>query len=245
MSKTPRRIDAFNLREGRALAGKYRIEGLLGTGWEGEVYKVVETKTGIPRAAKIFFPQRNARDRAVTFYAKKLDRLRKCPIVIQYHHSESIRYRGLVLTCLISEFVEGELLCDFVRRQRGRRMQPFEALHLLHALAVGLEQIHAVKEYHGDLHDGNVLVKRIGIGFEVKLVDFFHLGASSTSRLRDDVIDLIRLLYDAVGGKAHYDKQPPEIKAICCGLRHGLILKKFPTVRDLRQYLESFAWTSR
>ena len=55
-------------------------------------------------------------------------------------------------------------------RQRGRRLSPFEALHLLHALVRGVEEIHAVGEYHGDLHSDNIIVRRRGLGFEVKVV---------------------------------------------------------------------------
>lgn len=245
MAKRPPRIDAFDFQPGRSLAGKYVFEAFLGGGWEGEVYKVVETKTGIPRAAKVFFPQRNARDRAVTFYARKLERLRECPITIQYHSSERLRHRGMVLTCLISEYVEGELLTNFVDRQRGRRMQPFEALHLLYAIASGLEIVHRLREYHGDVHSDNVLVRRRGIGFVVKLVDFYHWGPASPANTREDVIQLIRLFYDALGGAKRYASHSPEIKTICCGLRRDLIAKRFPTAGRLREHLESFDWKDR
>ncbi len=237
-------IDNFNLQPGRVIAGKYVVDSLLGAGWEGEVYKVIERKTDIPRAAKVFFPNRNARDRAVTFYARKLNRLRKCPIIIQYHHSETFRFRRSPITCLISEFVEGELLTKFVARQRGKRVGTFEALHLLHAMARGVEQLHRLREYHGDIHDENVLVKRRGIDFEVKLVDFYHWGATSAAALREDVIQLIRILYDMVGGAKRYAAQPPEIKRICCGLQRNLIARRFPTAKHLREHLESFQWTS-
>jgi serine/threonine protein kinase len=180
----------------------------------------------------------------VTFYAKKLERLRKCSIVIQYHHSEAIRYRGVPITCLISEYVEGELLSNFVTRQPGKRLHPFEALHLTYALVRGLEAIHAVREYHGDLHDTNVLVSRVGILFDVRVVDFYHWGAPTAAHRFDDVADLIRLLYDAVGGRGRYASQPPVIKNICRGLRKDLIRRSFPTARHLREHLESFSWAS-
>jgi hypothetical protein len=234
------RINSFGLRPGRVIGGKYLVEVKLGGGWEGEVYKVVESRTGIRRAAKLFFPQRNPRDRAVRVYAKKLERLRRCPIVIQYHHSETIRQHGVPITCLISDYVEGELLGPFIRRQAGGRLPPFEALHLTHALARGLEEIHRAGEYHGDLHGGNVLVRRRGIFFDVKLVDFFHLGAPTAAHMRDDVADLVRLLYEFVGGRRHYASQPGEIRSICRGLRRDLIDQAFPTARHLREHLESF-----
>jgi hypothetical protein len=227
---------------GRIVAGKYAIEGLLGWGWEGEVYRVREIRTGIPRAMKVFYPQRNVRDRALRHYAKKLERLRKCAMVIQYHHSESFRHRGTPITALVSELVEGELVEGFVARQRGGRLTPFEAMHLLYAVACGVEPIHLLREYHGDIHDRNVLVKRRGIGFEVKLLDFYHHGRSDRSKIAEDVIQMVRLLYDAVGGAKRYASQPPEIKAICSGLRRDLITRRFPTAGHLRRHLESFDW---
>ena len=244
MATVLKRIESFDLHPGRVIGGKYVVDGRLGGGWEGEVYKVLERKTGAWRAAKLFFPQRNVGDRAVTFYAKKLERLRKCSIVIQYHHSEAIRYRGVPITCLISEYVEGELLSNFVARQPGKRLHPFEALHLTYALVRGLEAIHAVREYHGDLHDTNVLVSRVGILFDVRVVDFYHWGAPTAAHRFDDVADLIRLLYDAVGGRRRYASQPTVIKSICRGLRKDLIRRSFPTARHLREHLESFSWAS-
>lgn len=242
MSSPAGSIRSFNLRPGRVIGGKYVVETRLGGGWEGEVYKVAEQRTGIHRAIKLFFPQRNVGDRAVTIYAKKLDRLRHCPLVIQYHHSESIRFRGQRITCLVSDFVEGALLDQFVAACPGGALGPFEALHLLHALVVGIEEIHLAGEYHGDLHEGNVMVARRGIYFDVRLVDFYHWGRTTARHRRDDVADAVRLLYEAVGGRARYRDQPPEIKAICKGLRRDLVIRAFPTAAVLRAHLESFTW---
>ncbi|RMG48559.1 MAG: serine/threonine protein kinase, partial [Acidobacteria bacterium] len=210
---TRRAIAGFDFEPGRRLAGKYEVQAFLGRGWEGEVYKVVESRTGVPRAMKVFYPERNVRDRAVRFYAKKLERLRDCPIVIKYHHSESFWYRGVRVTCLISEYVEGELLSRFLARQPGGRLHPFEALHLLRALAAGVEQIHARREYHGDIHDENILVRRRGVHFDLRLVDLYQCGRPDRSKMTEDVIQMIRVLYDAVGGARWYRRQPPPIKA--------------------------------
>jgi len=235
-------IRRFHLERGRLLGGKYVVEELLGEGWEGEVYRVRERQTRIRRAAKLFYPERNPRNRTAARYARKLEKLRLCPIVAQYHHSESLRVRGVSVTCLISELVEGESISEYVDRQSGRRMQPFEALHLLHSLVVGLECIHRANEYHGDLHADNVLVRRAGIRFEVKVFDFFYRGRASRQERQEDLVDAIRLFYDAVGGRRFYARHPPEVKIICCGLKHTLIRKKFPTSRKLREHLESFDW---
>ncbi len=239
------RIDSFKLAPGRLLAGKYVVDSLLGAGWEGEVYKVVERKTGAPRAAKLFFPHRNVGDRAVSLYAAKLERLRPCPIILKYHHSEEVNVRDTWVTALISEFVEGELLEKFVRRQPGKRLVPFEALNLLYRISSGLECVHKMREYHGDMHVGNILVRRMGVGFDVRIVDMYDWGKPSAANIQEDVFNLVRILYDMVGGAKRYASQPPEIKQICCGLKRSLIRKKFRTTRDLREYLESFTWESQ
>ncbi len=240
-----RLIDTFDFRPGRVLAGKYEVVGRLGAGWEGEVYLVRELATGIERAAKLFFPHRNERGKTAVFYAKKLHKLRQCPILIQYHTQEIITYRQIPITILVSEFVEGDLLSRYLARQPGKRLSPFEGLHLLHALASGVEPIHQLHDYHGDLHDDNIIIRRQGISYDVKLVDMFHWGAPKPENMRDDVCDLIRIFYDAIGGQKRYAKHPKEIKAVCCGLKRTLILKKFRTAGQLRAHLETIEWKSK
>ncbi len=240
--KTGKQIGSFNLLPGRIIAGKYEVLASLGSGWEGEVYRVRERNTGVERAAKLFFPQRNRHDRATKFYARKLHRLRHCSILIQYHTQERINLYREPTTVMISDYVEGELLSDFVARQPGKRLTPFEGLHLLHALAAGVEQIHRAREYHGDLHDDNIIIKRQGLSFIVKLVDMYNWGSPDAENIRDDVCNLIRIFYDIVGGARHYRKLPQEVKGICCGLKRSLIIRKFRTAGHLRQYLENMSW---
>jgi serine/threonine protein kinase len=238
------KIGSFDLRPGQVLAGKYFVEEYLGGGLEGEVYRVTEARTRVRRAAKLFYPQENLRDHAARLHARKLDRLRDCSIVIQYHHAETVQIRGRRVTCLISEYVDGVLLADLVAAHPGRRLQAFEALHLIYPIVCGLEQIHGRKEYHGDLHEYNVLVRQRGVFFDVKCVDFYPLGRYSSRRRQDDIVDVVRLLYWVVGGKRWYGRQPPAIKAICRGLRRELILERFARATQLRAYLESFPWLS-
>jgi serine/threonine protein kinase len=235
-------IDRFRLPPGTILAEKYEILGRLGRGWEGEVFDVRELKTGVERAAKLFYPQRNRGNRAVRFHARKLHKLRHCSVLIQYHTQETIDYRGQQVTLLVSELVEGERLSHFTNANSGKRLSPFEGLHLLHALSAGLEQIHDAGEYHGDLHDENILVRKKGLGFEIKLLDPQNLGPSAAGSRREDVCDLIRIFYDLLGGQRLYAAHPPEIKQICCGLKRTLIFKKFRSGGQLRKHLEQMSW---
>lgn len=235
----------FMLRPGRLIGGKYLVEEPLGMGWEGEVYRVTERTTGAPRAIKLFYAQRNLKDRRLKRYAQKLERLRRCPVIIQYHHSEPVSVGKQKLTCLVSEFVDGEMLPDFVARQPGKRLEPYRALALTYAIAMGLSQIHEHREYHGDLHAGNVLVRPRGVFFDVKLLDFFDWNATSAEVRRDDIVDLTRILFDISGGRNRYAAHPTAIKDVVRGLRRDLILRRFPTMRRLCHWLENFDWDER
>lgn len=238
---TPK-ITSFNFSPGKIVSSKYEIIKKLGHGYEGEVYIVKELLTGIERAAKFFFPQRNLRNKTVKFYAKKLHKLRNCSILIQYITQETVLFDGIEVTYLVSDYVEGGPLDEFLKRQKNKRLTPFKALHLLYALARGMEEIHFMKEYHGDLHSKNVLVQRHGLNFQLKVIDMFHWGSANPENIRDDVVDLIRLFYDSMGGKAVYKTLPKEVKEICCGLKKSLIVKKFKHAGRLRVYLENMTF---
>ena len=237
------KIDKFSFRSQQQICGKYIIKDKLGEGWEGEVYRIEEIETGIERAAKLFYPQRNVKNKNAVQYAKLLCRLSSCPIVIQYQTYDNLLYKGNKITLLVSEYVEGELLSDFLARHPGKHIGIFRGLQLLHALSVGLESMHNLKISHGDLHDDNIIVKRYGLGFDLKVLDMYrHRGRTLKNHVEDDICDSIRIFYDAVGGAKKYSKHPPEVKEIVMGLKRSLILKKFKTASQLRIYLENIDW---
>jgi len=237
-----KKIKAFSLEPGTIVSEKYEVINLLGQGWEGEVYLIKELSTGIERTAKFFFPNRNIKDKNLRSYARKLHKLRSCPIVIHYHTQDVVIIHGHKISFLISEYVEGELLSTFLARQPGSRLGPFAATHLLYALAQGMRCVHGLGEYHGDLHTDNIIVQRFGMIFELKLLDMFYRGATRKEYMQDDLIDLIHVYREALGGAKYYARQPDAVKYICCGLRRTLILKKFRSVRHLCRHLETMYW---
>ena len=66
MYRPSRKPKPFDFPPGKSVAGKYHIERLLGSGWEGEVYVIVERNTGIRRAAKFYYPHRDPTGKAAT-----------------------------------------------------------------------------------------------------------------------------------------------------------------------------------
>lgn len=232
----------FDLRPGLTLGRNYYVVDFLGSGWEGEVYKVEERRTGVIRAAKIFYNERKLSNRQIQRYAAKLNRLQRCPIVTQYHHRDVARVGKETVEILVSDFVEGENLSAFLKKQPGRKLTNFEALHLLYALTLGCEQIHYQGEYHGDIHSDNILVKRVGLGFNVSLIDFFELGRPTQEKIQYDVYQLITILYEAIGGCKGYRRAENYIRRIIMGGKHSLIKKKFKNAGHLRLALENLEW---
>src|SRR6266705_1725835 len=108
----------FGFPAGRTVAGKYVIERPLGSGWEGEVYVITEKSTGIRRAAKFYYPHRDPMGKAAIAYARKLDALRHCPILMQYHHQEIAYVKKRKVVVVISELVEGQKLSEFLKAQQ-------------------------------------------------------------------------------------------------------------------------------
>jgi tRNA A-37 threonylcarbamoyl transferase component Bud32 len=232
----------FDLSPGRTLGPYYHIVEYLGGGWEGEVYKVEERRTGIIRAAKLFYNRKGVSREPLLRYARKLYKLRSCPIVVQYHHRGTTSLQGNPVDFLVSDYVDGEMLSSFLNRCRGKHLSSFEALHLLYALTVGIEQIHFLGEYHGDIHSDNIMVKRRGLGFEVYLIDFFDLGRPTREKIQYDVFDLITVFYEMIGGAKAYRTAGKEIKSIIMGRKHYLIRQRFKMAGHLRLALENLEW---
>lgn len=146
------------------------------------------------------------------------------------------------VTVLISEYVKGQLLSEFIKAFPGKRLTHYQALHLLHAPTKGIECIHGMSEYHGNLHPDNIIVNKFGLELELKLVDLFSPKESKIESRKFDIVTLIQVFHESLGGAKHYSKHPDAIKYICCGLKSNIILKKFRTIGQLRRHIESMDW---
>jgi serine/threonine protein kinase len=242
--KSHNTITEFKFPRGTIIADKYEICEKLGAGWEGAVYRVIEIASGVERTAKFFFPIRNPKNKVAAINAQKVHRLSYCPIIIRYHGQEIIEYQTQEVTCVIAEFFDGEILTDFVHGQEGRRVSIMQGLIFLHSLARGLESLHRMGEYHGDIHADNILIKKYGLGFDIRLLDLHHWGDSRKANMDADICNAIRVFYDIIGGPSRYAKQPIEVKEICLGLKRTLILKKFRGAAELKKHLETIQWQS-
>ena len=234
--------DGYKLPKGGLLGKNYQVLEFLGQGWEGEVYKVEERQTGILRAAKLFYKHPWFHTKPHVIYAKKQFKLRTCPIIIQYHNHDVTDIKKESVDYLISEFVDGEVLSQYIQRQPKKRLQPYEALHLFYSLVQGVEQVHYLGEYHGDIHTDNIIMQRKGLGYNIKLIDLLNLGKSTKTRIQADVFDLIQVFYEMLGGQKAYSKLNKNLKQIIMGQKKTLISKKFKQAGHIRLMLENLDW---
>ncbi len=237
------KIESFNLDIGRKISNRYTITDFLGGGYEGEVYKVIESHTNKVRAVKLFYPQRNLKFKVSSRYAKKLDKLRESPIVMDYLTHEIVKLKNQKIACLVSEYIDGEILGSFIARQKNKRLGIFPAIHLLYSVVCGVESIHLEGEYHGDLHVDNIIIRRFGLEFDLKIIDLHHWGDSKKDNRDEDIVKVIRIFYDILGGATNYKKLPPSIKFIICGLKRSIILSRFKTITTLKYHLEAMDWS--
>lgn len=230
--------------KGFVVNGKYEILEEVGKGFEGKVYLVRELGTNIERTLKFFYPEQNKNGKIIKAVAKKLHALRTSRILIQYHTQDTVVVSGgEMVSFLVSEFTDGIILSDFLKGEPGQRLHYFTALHLLYDLVKGVEEIHRQGEYHGDIHTANIMIERAGLSFTLKLLDPFHwVGATKRDGQQDDIVGVIEVFFEAVGGHEHYARLPQVVKDICLGMKKPFILKKFKTMSRLRSHLETLEW---
>lgn len=232
----------FDLKEGYKFVDKYKVVEKLGSGYEGEVYKVVEILTGIQCAAKLFFPKRNDKNKTAKNYALKLHALKDCDIILKYYTQELIIINEQRITVFIYEFVDGTLLINYLNNQPQKRLSIFKAVHLLYSILEGLELLHHYGFVHGDLHEENIIIRRVGLSYELKLLDFYSTTGTKKQKEFQDMLDAIRIFYNSLGGKKAYKDHPKQIKEICCGLKRNLLESKFKNINDLKLHLENQEW---
>ena len=133
--------------------GPYRIEGPLGKGGMGEVFRAVDTRLGRPIAVKICARQ----------FTGRFEREARAISTLNHPHICTLYDVGP--NYLVMELVEGETLAS--RLEKGPL--PMELVLRYGAqIADALAAAHAKQIVHRDLKPGNIMITRTG----VKVLDF-------------------------------------------------------------------------
>jgi tetratricopeptide (TPR) repeat protein len=143
----------MELVPGTLLAGRFRIEALLGIGGMGVVYRAHDEALGVPVAVKLLRPEVAMRPDALERFRQELLLARQVssPHVVRIH--DLAQHDGHWLISM--DYVPGEGLDR--RLDRGP-LSLEDALRITRQIALGLQAAHARGVVHRDLKPANVLV---------------------------------------------------------------------------------------
>jgi tetratricopeptide (TPR) repeat protein len=147
-----------HLSPGTLLAGRFRIEAMLGIGGMGVVYRATDTALDVPVALKLLRPELASRPDAFERFRQELLMARQVssPRVVRIH--DLAQHDGQWMISM--DYVDGEGLDHLVDREGPL---PFDrAIGIARQLAEGLSAAHARGVIHRDLKPANVLVDRAG-----------------------------------------------------------------------------------
>lgn len=149
------------LAAGSVLAGRFRIETVLGIGGMGVVYRARDLSLDVPVALKLLRPELATRADAFDRFRQELLTARQVssPHVVRIHDLAQDGAQWFITMDLI----EGEGLDR--RIDRDGPLPPDEALTIARQLAEGLSAAHARGVIHRDLKPANVLIDGDGRAF--------------------------------------------------------------------------------
>jgi eukaryotic-like serine/threonine-protein kinase len=181
-------VPANPLLTGRRI-GVFEVQGLLGVGGMGEVYRARDTRLGREVALKIL-PRafRDDPDRLARFE-------REARVLASLNHPHIGAIYGLEdaddVKALVMEIVEGE---DLSQRIARGAIPIDEALRIARQIAEALEAAHEQGIIHRDLKPANIKVRRDGV---VKVLDF---GLAKALALAADDAPTVTAIPTEVGG---------------------------------------------
>jgi serine/threonine protein kinase len=150
---------------GTTFAGRYHIEGELGKGGMGRVYKVHDTEIKEDVALKLLNPEIGSDDHIIERFRNELKIARR----VSHKHvcrmfdigKEGEKY------FITMEFVEGQDLKNHIREKE--RLSPDEAVSIVKQVCEGLNEAHRLGVVHRDLKPQNIMIDQEG---QAKIMDF-------------------------------------------------------------------------
>ncbi len=143
---------------GTLLAGRFRIESILGIGGMGVVYRATDLDLGVPVALKLLRPELAHRADAFERFRQELLLARQVsnPHVVRIH--DLARHEGRWLISM--DYVDGESLDHRIDRDGPLDIEA--ALQIARQIAEGLVAAHAKGVVHRDLKPANILLDAQG-----------------------------------------------------------------------------------
>lgn len=160
--------ESGELSAGKVVAGRYRIEGTLGTGGIGIVYRAVQLPLERPVAVKVLHDDLLS----LAELRQRFEREARVLSALTHPHVVGITDYGIdgERPFLVMELLEGRTLEEVLREEA---MEPERALAIARHILLGLAFAHEKGIAHRDLKPANVILSRMQDGSEhAKLLDF-------------------------------------------------------------------------
>jgi eukaryotic-like serine/threonine-protein kinase len=154
---------------GSLLAGRYRVESVLGTGGMGKVYKAEHTGIGRMVAIKVLHSRLGGSKEAAQRFQReaiasgRLDH----PNIVNVSDSGQLEDGSLYL---VMEALEGEPLGN--RLVRDKRIPWLEALQIIRGVLAGLQHAHDKGVVHRDIKPDNIFLAIKDGELVIKILDF-------------------------------------------------------------------------
>ncbi|MCA9609688.1 MAG: serine/threonine protein kinase [Myxococcales bacterium] len=181
-------LESSELLPGEVLDGKYRVEGMLGGGGIGAVYRAVQLPLERPVAIKVLHDDLLS----MKELRARFEREARVLSALTHPHVVSISDYGIDgdRPFLVMELLEGRTLEELLR---SGAMTPKLALEITREILEGLAFAHEKGVAHRDLKPANVFLLKGRDGSEhVKLLDFGLARVVSTKGADDDEVTLTK-----------------------------------------------------
>jgi serine/threonine protein kinase len=173
---------AIGHRFGRAVAGNYALEGLIGRGGAAEVYRARHVHLERPAAVKVLMATDSESMARFGREARLVSRLSHPNTIQIYDYGRT----GDGRFYFAMELVEGLTLSHVVTL--GGPLPVARVVHLLDQICGSLEEAHAAGVLHHDIKPANVMLCRRGGRCDlVKVLDFGIAGSDEEARERSRV----------------------------------------------------------
>jgi serine/threonine protein kinase len=158
---------------GRVLRERYVIQGRLGTGGKGAVFRALDRyRSSLPDAQqhvalKVLHCGSDFSEQII----RNLWREPHCGQLLSHRNIVNVFEldRDGDVVFFTMELLDGELLSDLIERMRPAAMQRLQAWQIIRQLGAGLQHAHERGIVHGDLKPRNLLITREG---ELRILDF-------------------------------------------------------------------------
>jgi serine/threonine protein kinase len=179
---------------GRIVESRYRIDGLIGLGGMGAVYRVTRLLIGDEVAMKILHTERVADPHA----GERFRREAQAAARLKHPNAVSIYDFGISsdgLQYLVMELVEGQSLRQIIKQEGP--LPASVAAEVTTQVCAALDQAHQQHIVHRDVKPDNIIIHSTLSGLRVKVLDF------GIAKLRDDVASHLTQT-GSVMGTPHY-----------------------------------------